>query len=139
MRKKAKHIYAKRKKEINYLMVGAWNTLFGYIVFALLYYFLSDYLASFIIVIINNVITVTNNYVWYKLLVFKTKGNFLREYLRFYAIYVVALVFNLIALPLMVDYFKLNAYLSQAIITVVIIIMSYLANNKFAFKNKDGE
>ena len=92
-----------------------------------------------IIVIINNVITVTNNYVWYKLLVFKTKGNFLREYLRFYAIYVVALVFNLIALPLMVDYFKLNAYLSQAIITVVIIIMSYLANNKFAFKNKDGE
>lgn len=136
MHRKAKRLYLRRKKEINYLVAGGWNTFFGYICFALLYYFLSAHLTSFVIVIINNVITVTNNYVWYKLFVFKTKGNYFREYLRFYAVYGVALAFNLGALPLMVDYFMLNAYVSQAAITVVIIIMSYVANNKFAFKNK---
>ena len=157
MRAKARSIYCTRKKEIHYLIVGGWNTLFGYVCFALLYYLLSARFAdinivipkgfmalvsddvvvplgSALIVIINNVITVTNNYVWYKLFVFKTKGNYLREYLRFYAVYAVALVFNLIALPLMVDILKLNAYASQAAITVCIIIMSYVANNKFAFK-----
>ena len=134
MRKKAKHIYAKRRKEINYLMVGGWNTLFGYLAFVGLYYLLADKWNYIAILVLLNVITITVAYAGYKFFVFKTKGNYLREYLRFYVVYGTGFVVNVALFPVLTYWLEINAYISQMIITGLVIVMSFFAHNNFSFK-----
>ena len=76
---------------VRYLVVGAWNTLFGYGMYALLNFLLApllnEYLAAMAASVLANVIAISVAFLGYKLWVFRTKGNFLREYLRCYLVY----------------------------------------------------
>ncbi|MEI6286680.1 MAG: GtrA family protein [Bacillota bacterium] len=135
MRKRAKHIYAKRKKEINYLMVGGWNVVFGYATFVVAYYFLSMIWNYIAILVLVNIITITMAYIGYKFFVFKTKGNYLREYLRFYVVYGTGFVVNVALFPVLTYWLHINAYISQMLINGLIIIMSFIAHNNFSFKS----
>jgi putative flippase GtrA len=93
-----------------YLLVGIWNTLFGYATFALLTAALTPILpygymwASLICSLLN----ITVAYLGYKFFVFETKGNYLREWLRCVSVYGTAMVFGLIALPVLVTLIRRN-------------------------------
>ena len=127
------HYYYKYQDKVNYLVVGGWNTLFSYLVFAGLYYVFNKIMSYAIILVINYVIGITNAYLCYKFFVFKTKGNYLREYFRFYLVYGVAFLINLLLFPLFVNIFKIQPLISQAIINLFTIIISYLAHKNFSF------
>jgi putative flippase GtrA len=132
-------IFDKHREKILYLITGGWNTVFGYGSFALLYYYLSGHINYLIILTISYVISITNSYISYKLLVFRTKGGVIREYLRFYVVYGGSFLVNIVLLPLMIERYKLNAYLSQACIVMVTIMASYLMHKKFTFKRNRYE
>ncbi|MDO8682985.1 MAG: GtrA family protein [Armatimonadota bacterium] len=127
---------------IRYLIVGAWNTLFGYGVYALFTWILTDkipyaYMAASVI---GTVVSITNAYVGYKLFVFKTKGNYLREYLRFYVVYGAAALVNLSLLPIAVYLFghivsKYSApYVAGASLMSLTIVFSFFGHRNFSFK-----
>ena len=123
---------------LRYLIVGAWNTVFGYGVFALLYFLLSANIHYVIIAIISNIIAITMAYAGYKLFVFKTKGNYLAEYLRFYVVYGFSMILGLILLPLFVEFLKLNVYLAQAAATIACISVSFVGHRNFSFRKPQG-
>ncbi len=50
------------REPLLYLVVGGWNTVFGYAVFALLYWLLNAQLPSPVIVLLAYVIAVVNNF-----------------------------------------------------------------------------
>lgn len=127
-------LFKTHKEKILYLMTGGWNTVFGYGSFALLYYFLSGHVNYLIILALSYVISITNSYIGYKLIVFRTKGGGIREYLRFYVVYGGAFLVNILLLPLLVDHYKVNAYLSQASIVIFTILGSYVMHKKFTFR-----
>jgi putative flippase GtrA len=127
-------MFEKHREKILYLITGGWNTVFGYGSFALLYYFLSGHVNSLVILTISYVISITNSYIGYKLFVFRTKGGIIREYLRFYVVYGGSFIVNIVLLPVLVDRYKFNAYLSQAGIVMATILGSYLMHKKFTFK-----
>ncbi len=87
-----------------YLMVGGFNTLFGYCTFVLTlsllkaipprYLYLTAPLAS----IISTPFNITVAYFGYKLFVFRTKGNHLMEWLKCFAVYGTGMIPGLIAL-----------------------------------------
>src|SRR5271169_2208371 len=72
-----------------YLLVGAWNTLFGYGSFATLTAVLDPIVPhSYILAcVIASLLNITVSYLGYKWFVFKTQGNYLREWARCVTVY----------------------------------------------------
>ena len=94
-----------RGQFVRYLCVGIWNTVFGYLDYALFTFLFSHllpqrmlYLAVVIASVVSTPINITVAYFGYKFLVFRTKGNYLMEWLRCFAVYGVGMVPGLLIL-----------------------------------------
>ena len=129
-----KRFYTKHRDKIWYLLVGAWNTLFGYLVFVALYFLLAEKINYMFLVIISNILAITNAYIGYKIFVFKTRGNYLKEYLRFYVIYGGAIALNLVLLPILVEFFAVTPVIGQGFVMLVIVVGSYFGHKHFSFR-----
>ena len=125
--------YLHRREQVLYLVVGAWNTLFGYGIWAALQMLLGDRVHYLVIVLIAWPIAVLNAYLCYRYLVFRSRGSILRELPRFALVYFLTLVATLVVLPIALSVLPFNIYVVQALLTVVVIICSYLSNRYFTF------
>ncbi len=122
------------REQILYLLIGGWNTVFGYLVFAGFYWALNGSLPVTVILIISWVIAVANAYFCYRYLVFRSRGRMHHEIPRFLLVYAVILAANLLVLPLALRVFPLNAYVVQAIYTLAVVIVSYVGHRVFSFR-----
>jgi len=125
--------HRRRREQILYLVVGGWNTLFGYAVWALFEYLLHDYLHYLVILVLSWPFAVVNAYLCYRHFVFKSKDSVLREFPRFSLVYLVTLAAGLLALPILLRTLPFNIYIIQAGYTVVVVILSYLSHKFFSF------
>jgi putative flippase GtrA len=130
---------ASANQPLRFLVVGAWNTGSGYLAFALLYYLFSSHVHYLVILAATVVVNVTNAYLCYKFIVFRTRGNYVREYLRFYAVYAVPIGAGFVLLPFAIEVLKLNAYLAQALVTLLLAVVSYLGHKHISFRKPAGE
>jgi putative flippase GtrA len=128
-------VYFRHREKIDYLLVGVWNTVFGYLAFLALYYLLSSQVHYLIILIMSNILSITNAYAGYKIFVFKTSGNYLREYLRFYMVYGAALGLNFALLPLAVELLRLSPPFAQGGLMFINVVFSYYGHKTFSFGN----
>lgn len=122
------------REKILYLVVGAWNTLFQYLSFSLLYYLLHDHVFSSVILLMSYVLSSINGFLGFRYVVFQSRGHPLSEYLRFQAVYLPLLILNMVALPLFLEYTSLNAYVVQAGFAVFSVVVGYLGNKHFTFR-----
>ena len=87
-----------------YLMVGGFNTLFGFCTSVFTFWLLRTippkylYLATPLASIISTPFNITVAYFGYKLFVFRTKGNHLIEWLKCFAVYGTGMIPGLVAL-----------------------------------------
>ena len=86
-------------------------------------------------------INITVSFLGYKWFVFRTKGNYLREWLRCVGVYGGNILFGLALLPLMVfvlrHHFGLQKqapYISGALLTGFTVIVSFFGHKHFSFK-----
>jgi putative flippase GtrA len=88
-----------------YLMVGAWNTIFGYSTYALLTALLMPRMRFGYILasVFSSLLNITVAYFGYKFFIFKTQGNYLAEWFRCILVYGSALLPGLVLLPLLVE------------------------------------
>ena len=121
------------KKKIRYIAVGAWNTMFSYIAFVLLYFYLNEPIHYMAILVLSQIVGLTNAYICYKLFVFKTKGNILKEYFRFYVVYGSTLFVNFALILLFVELFEMDPIISQGIIALIVAFIAYVGHSKFSF------
>lgn len=131
------------RRVLRYLIVGGWNTAFGYGVFSGLNYVLTGVIPYPYMVanVLANMISISVAYFGYKFFVFKTKGNYLREYLRTYLVYGASCLASLGLLPIFVVLVRLAypnpvlaPYIAQAVILPVIVVMSYFGHKKYSFR-----
>lgn len=129
------------RKEVRYVVVGGWNTFFGYLVFALLQLTLGHVIGYVAVLVIAQVIGILSAYLCYRAFVFQVKGNWWLDLVRFSTVYWIVFGFNLVALPLMVSVWGMNVLVAQAIFLVITVIASYFAHNHFSFRRTgaDGE
>ncbi len=130
-----------------YLLVGGWNTLFGYVVFAGLTYLLTGvvpyaYMAAYVL---SNVIAITAAYLGYKFFVFRTRGNYLAEYLRFYVVYGGAALLGLALLPIFVTLVaplvstpSHAPYVAQAFVIPLTVVASFVGHRGYSFRSRDA-
>jgi len=122
------------REPIAFLLVGGWNTVFGYAVFALLYYLLKGHVHVDVILVLSYAISIANAYVGYRYVVFRSTGSMKRELPRFMSVYGVTLLANLIVLPLALRVLPWNAYVVQGLFTFVIVALSYFGHKYFSFR-----
>ena len=123
----------RRREQILYVVVGAWNTLFGYAVWALMEYLLHDYLHYLIILVLSWPFSVLNAYFCYRHFVFRSRGSIRRELPRFSLVYAISLAAGLVALPILLHTLPFSIYVIQAGFTAVVIIATYLGHKFFSF------
>jgi glycosyltransferase involved in cell wall biosynthesis len=129
-----------------YLIVGVWNTFFGYSLYALFTALLTPRLrfAYIYASAFSNLIAITVAYFGYKFFVFKTKGNYLVEWFRCILVYGSGMLPGLVLLPLLVGglhYFlhldRSAPYVAGAILLATGTIYSFFGHKHFSFRVPD--
>lgn len=139
VRERAVALARRRREQLLYLVVGGWNTVFGYGIWALLQFLLGERLHYLVVVLIAWPIAVLNAYLGYRIVVFRSHGSILRELPRFSLVYLVTLGINLVLLPIALRVLPFNIYVTQAVLTVIVVIGSYLSHRSFSFRGaRDG-
>ena len=116
-----------------YLIVGGWNTLFGIGAYALLYEMLHAHVNYLVLVIPANILAITNAYICYKFFVFKSRDNYIREYLRCYAVYGGGIVLGFVLMYPLVGILGLHPILAQCLCVIISIGCSYVGHKHFTF------
>lgn len=123
------------KNKVKYIISGIWNTAFSYLVFLALYHYFTN--TNYIYLLCaSQVIGITNAYIVYKFIVFKTTGNYLKEYLRFYLVYGFSLLLNFLLIIIFVNFFEMNPLLAQGIIAFIVALIGYFGHSIFSFRKR---
>jgi putative flippase GtrA len=127
-----------------YLIVGIWNTAFAYGTFALFTALLDSYIpVSYLVAsLLSSLLNITVSFLGYKWFVFKTKGNYLKEWVKCLMVYGSSIALGLLLLPpmvLLVTYFTQNPksapYIAGAVLMAFNVIISFIGHKKFSFRN----
>ena len=127
-----------------YLVVGIWNTVFGYSTFAFFTAVLDRYIpASYMAAsLVSSVLNITVSFLGYKWFVFKTKGNYWKEWFRCIIVYSGSIILGLALLPptvWLVSYVTGNTrtapYIAGALVMGVQIVLSFIGHKTFSFKS----
>jgi putative flippase GtrA len=128
-----------------FILVGGWNTAFGFGCYALFTaVFQSRFRYGFIIAsLLANLISITVAFLGYKWLVFKTKGNYIREWMRCLVVYSGGIIIGTALLPPLVVLIRHTTsftgaapYLAGAVVTLATVIYSYLGHRRYSFQAK---
>jgi putative flippase GtrA len=126
-----------------YVAVGGFNTLFGYGLFALLNWALSrvmpyGYLAA---TLLGNLIAVTVAFLGYKWIVFRTAGNYLREWLRCIGVYGTGMAISFAGMAILVPIARRHMlhpqrapYVVGAALTLVMVVVSFVGHRNISFR-----
>jgi putative flippase GtrA len=128
-----------------YLLVGAWNTAFGYVLYVAFVALLSSRIPySYIVAsLLASVLNITVAFLGYKWFVFKTKGNYLREWIRCVMVYSGVIVLGLALLPPLVFMVsnithkpKTAPYIAGALLMGVNVLISFFGHKKISFRQE---
>jgi putative flippase GtrA len=119
-----------------YLLAGGWNTLFGYCLGVSLYTLLSPSLNTVLIAVLANIIAISMSFLTYKLFVFRTKGHWMREYLRSYVAYGGTAVLGIFLFWFLIDTLNVSIWLTQFFTIAITAAFSYFAHKYFTFRRK---
>lgn len=122
-----------------FLVTGVWNTVFGLLVYTLLYAWLHDKVNYLVLMIPANILAITNAYICYKIFVFRTRGHIIREYFRFYVVYGASILLNFAIMFIMVDGLGIHPLISQFFGVGITTICSYAGHRHFSFGGKRKE
>jgi putative flippase GtrA len=125
-----------------YLLVGVCNTAFGYGCFALFTMVLSPVLAYGYVVasLLSNFVAISFSFLGYKWFVFKTHGNYFKEWVRCLGVYAGSMILSAAALPFVVAAVKRQTgnaraapYIAGALVLVISVIVSFFGHRHISF------
>jgi putative flippase GtrA len=119
--------------QFRFLLIGAINTLIGYLVVTCLYYFYSTKISFFLIGVISNIINISIAFTLQKIFVFRTQGNWISEYLRSYITYGTVGILGFVLLWIFLNIFHLNIWISQGVIIAMMTCVSFIGHKKITF------
>ncbi|WP_263381297.1 GtrA family protein [Granulicella arctica] len=129
---------------LRYLIVGGWNTLFGYTCFFLMNRWLSHVMHAYSYIVASvasNLISITVAFLGYKWFVFQTKGNYVKEWLRSLIVYSGTILFSALALGPLVGLIRHSTryqtqapYIAAAIVAVFTVVSSFFGHKHLSFR-----
>lgn len=130
---------------VRYLLVGGFNTVFGYALFALLNWSMTG-LGSYsylLASVLTSLISITVAFLLYKWFVFRTRGNYLIEWIRCVGVYSSSMLIGLVGLSILVPVLRRNLqnpvlapYIAAAIMTAITVVITFLGHKNISFRQK---
>jgi putative flippase GtrA len=138
-------LWRRHQIKIRFLLVGAWNTIFGYLVFVGLDYlfnliFSLRYVAYMSAAVSANIIAILNAYIFHKFVTFRSPLRGLAiipEFVRFFSMYLFSFFLGLVLLPVFVELFHLDPKIAGALLIPITVIISYLGHSRFSFRQEN--
>lgn len=142
MIKSWKQLWLAHQTKWRFLLVGIWNTIFGYSAFVGLdilftYLFPKRYLAYMSAAILSNILAIINAFIFHKYITFKSKVRgkaIIAEFVRFFSTYLFTMILGLILLPFFVEVMGIDPKISGALLIPVTVIISYFGHSRFSFR-----
>jgi putative flippase GtrA len=134
------HVLAGRAfadRRIRYVIVGGWNTVFGYAAFAGLTLSLHQRLHYVVILLIGHIVTVSQGFVLHRSVVYRVTGHLFRDFSRFQMMYAGALAANAALLVALVHSAHLPVLLAQALIVTALPLVTYFGHKHFTFRRSE--
>lgn len=126
---------AKSGRPLRYLAAGMFNAALGLTLFPALLlivpFFQKHYITA---LVISQVVCTTVAFAVYKLLVFRTRGNLLPEFVSFVSFYLINYVANWLFLPALVELGGLPPIWAQMIFVVILAVSSYFWHSRISFQ-----
>jgi len=137
---------AKHHVKVKFLLVGIWNTIFGYLVFIFLNAFFAAcfskrFIAYMSALVLSNALSIINAYIFHKYVTFKStiKGaGILFEFLKFSTTYLVTFCLSLALLPFFVEVMNVTPQIAGALVILCCTVISYLGHSRFSFRYNSG-
>ena len=137
-----KELFNRHFIKVKFVLVGIWNTIFGYALFFALdtifeKNFAVRYVAYMSAMVLSNIAAIVNAYIFHKYITFQStvRGRgILREFLKFSTTYLVALFLSLILLPLFVEGFHVHPKAGALFILGIGTLVSYFGHSNFSFR-----
>ena len=131
-------LYDRHGEKLRFLFVGGWNTAFGIGVLWLLDRYIPYDMNSLVqkeaVLIVSWVISVTHNFFTFKLLVFRTEGNWLKEYLRMYVTYAATFLVQSVLILALSSWLGWSLFWANLPTVAVVTVMSYFGHKYFTFR-----
>lgn len=131
--------------KIRFLVVGLWNTIFGYLVF----YFLESVLSYYIgigprsymfAILLSNAVGVVMAYSLHRNITFRSKSSgrhLVKEFGRFVLGNLFMVLLSVGMLPICVEFFGLSPKVAGAVVTFICTAVSYCAHSRLTFVDAD--
>lgn len=123
-------------ERVRFLVVGAWNTLVGYVIFVALHYAASSALTTAWVLIVSYLIAVPHSFFTQRILVFRAKCDWRPQMAKFFVANSIVFVSNLLTLPVFIRQTGVSAPLAQAVFLVLSTIAMYVLHKQFSFANR---
>lgn len=107
-------------------LIGILNAIVNYSIYLLFIYYLNFY--YLLALILSHIITVFHSYFWNRFWAFESRDRYLKEISRFFIVYTLSFLLNLIFLPLLVEIFNLNPGPAQLIPLILITAINFIFN-----------
>jgi putative flippase GtrA len=140
---------AAHEEKLRFLVVGGWNTVFSmaalWVLERLVPYGKGSVLgaavgvvaAKQIVLTIAWVVGVTHNLFTFKLLVFRTTGRWLAEYLRMYGVYAATFVVQSLMVQAISAWLGWSLFASNVPTILVVMVLSYIGHKYFTFRRPE--
>lgn len=132
--KKIENIWFKIPEKLRFLLVGGFNTVFAYAIFAALYELVG--LHYNVALTIQYFITVNFSFITMRYYVFRSHGIWKHEYVKAVSVYVAMYFFNAFALNFFVRILGIYPLLGQALYLIISTILTFVLHKYFSFKQK---
>jgi len=117
-----------------FLIVGGFNFIFGYGIFALFWFLFGQAWPDWLIVLVTTVIGITESFLTHRFITYRSHGCWWREYFRFYVVYGFQTLANMASLRIFVTTLGLNAYVVQFVTLVLLTVATYWVHKIYSFK-----
>ncbi len=121
-------------ERVRYLIFGALNTAFGFLLFTGLYFLLVEKVHYIAIFIITQAIAVIFSHFTQRNFVWKSKKSYKKELAKFGTTYLLASIANVMLLVTAVEYLEFSALYSQYAIGFAIIMATYFSQKYWVFR-----
>ena len=132
----------KSKTEIRFLLVGAWNTLFGYSIFLIFLNLFENFFglerSAYVLGITFSLIFgIVNSFFFHKYFTFRSKEKgkeAFKEFLKFFNSYLLTFILNLVLISFLVELVLLDPVYAAAISIPICVVVTFFLLSNYSFK-----
>lgn len=142
------NFWFKFPQKLRYLLVGGFNTVFAYSILAILLWiygkinlsanfnFNKEIIANFAL-FTQYILCVNVSFITMKYYVFQSKGNWKKEFIKAWSVYLFLYLINAPILTFLMVILNLHALVAQAIYLIFSTVITYILHKYYSFRKKE--